>query len=503
MMYKKIELKDSTLDYALDEIDCFQKPITIALNSLDETMSDIFVMYAKTLEIYSYYSMSMIRNELLNILDSIGLVKRKKKKVDIIKYICDEIDKNNLLIIGLDYFEIFYSEYFRRESYPHWVIANGYDKYAKITSIIDYTQHMNLNYEYSNFHILNKLIYDANKLYRKNYGIQDDCFSINTCNNINVLQHIKTFLEFMISQLSKQELSTIFWLDIMKKAVEEDVEPIQTHIININKSRKVFFHKLIKIMYYLEYDKGEISAFGDGSQILIKQYINLTNINLIHFDNNTVEFIESIKIHEKLVFDKIIKFNQFVNLKMEIDGKRNNRIVRKRILNDDDGIVHVNDGVYFNFYKAKDYNWWEIDHAPKYELDILGNDETIEIQADIEIDNSKECDSFQVGFYIKSNKEAYFAGIGFNNICCIDNINKDNYSCYLEYKPMQSIYLKISHNFIEIGNCVGKIRNKILKRYYVRRNKVSVGLVCKKWGGYGNLCIKFCNVECSSNKIKM
>ena len=48
-----IELKNNIGHYTLDEVDCFQRPVAILLDSFDEIYSNVFIAYAKTLELYT------------------------------------------------------------------------------------------------------------------------------------------------------------------------------------------------------------------------------------------------------------------------------------------------------------------------------------------------------------------------------------------------------------------------------------------------------------------
>lgn len=106
-MKKLIDLNDDVTDFALDEVDCFQRPISIVLGSMDRQYSNIFILYAKTLELYASDTLREIRYNLIDILKHMGVVVEPYVKGRLLDFIYKKIDNNNLVIVGIDYNKLF------------------------------------------------------------------------------------------------------------------------------------------------------------------------------------------------------------------------------------------------------------------------------------------------------------------------------------------------------------------------------------------------------------
>ncbi|MDE7157740.1 MAG: hypothetical protein K2O02_07305 [Lachnospiraceae bacterium] len=119
-MKKIIDLNDDVTDFALDEVDCFQRPISIVLGSMDKQYSNIFILYAKTLELYTSDTLREIRYNLIDMLKHMGVVVEPYVKGRLLDFIYKKIDNNNLIIVGIDYNKLFYSQYYKGNSNPHW-----------------------------------------------------------------------------------------------------------------------------------------------------------------------------------------------------------------------------------------------------------------------------------------------------------------------------------------------------------------------------------------------
>ena len=483
-MKKLIELNDDVTDFALDEVDCFQRPISIALGSVDKQYSAIFLLYAKTLELYTSNTLREIRYDLIDILKHMGFFVEPFVKGNLLDFIYKKINNNNLIIMGIDYNKLFYSKYYKVSSYPHWFIVNGYDSNSKVISIMDYTQFMDKRFKFEPFALSDKILKNANKKFKVMYGEYYNCFSIEVIDiNKSLTEDIKKLLDYIIQVMEKKEFSIVALFNrlivLMKlpDVSQDDIKNAESQILNVNKGRKVFFSEIINLMDKFNFDIKSTDKFSEKSCKLITEYNNFSNYCLLRilsdqYDN--VKFKDMIRGLESEILELIKDFRHYISLfseKIQVISEKKN----EKILNDLDNVIHLEGkDVFFDFIKNREYNWWENDNAPKLKVLEINGMLAFEISAQIEISNESDCHNFQAGFYIINGEESYFAGVDVSDKICLDKINIDNYSCYYEYIPVQKIYIVISSNFLEVGKLNGKIKKCILKRYFERKNMITV-----------------------------
>lgn len=503
-MKKLIDLNDDVTDFALDEVDCFQRPISIVLGSMDKQYSNIFILYAKTLELYTSDTLREIRYNLIDMLKHMGVVVEPYVKGRLLDFIYKKIDNNNLIIVGIDYNKLFYSQYYKGNSYPHWFIVNGYNSDLKVISIMDYTQFMDKKFKFEPFVLSNKILKDTNREFKNNYGNYDSCFSIEIDNIEKSLnKEVEKLFDFIIQFMEKKEYSIVNLFNILLGLTQtfevslDEIKNVETQILNVNKGRKIFFSEIINLMYSYHYNTRLIDSFSDKSYKLITEYNNFSNYCLLRIISGKYEgikFKESIKSLENEILELLKNFRQYLFLlpeKLQTISKRN-----EKIINDFDNVINLKgENVFFEFIKNREYNWWENDNAPKLQIVETTGIGTIEISAHIEISKEDNCNNFQVGFYVINGDESYFAGIDINDKFCLDKINYDNYSCHYNYIPVQKIYVLINGDFLEVGQINGEIKKCILRRFFERENTVSIGLICKKWEDYGKLMVKFSDIN--------
>lgn len=499
-MYKVIELEDNLTEYALDEVDCFQRPLGILIDSINKSVLTCFILYAKALEVYSIYNQREIRHSILRYVNKFGF---EIRKADVTEYsfVENEIENNRLVVAGIEYRDLFYSSHYKEDSYPHWVIINGYDRNKQVFSIYDYTQFLDSQYTFKPFILEYRTMKRLNKKYKKHYGCYDSLYSINKSqyqkekNNI-VVNLLESILELMQNKnySTLNILNEVLFLKSSNSFV--DISIYQTFLMNIEKSRGIFFKNLAELMY--EYKYKMVDAFIELSQNIENEYSNFVKLILVKLIKGTyqnIKFKDTINKYETELIEIISKFKLYMS-EYSVTNKLEQIVEDKNIINDKDGVISIEDNrIIFDFVKNYEYNWWDYDKSPKYKISQIKNCKHLELKAKVNVEEYKKNYNFQVGFVVFDGKKYYVCVVDVHDKFCIDVIAKDNYSCYVPFNETFNIYVRIENGFIEFGTYNGEITKIYLKRKISDISDGYVGVVCKKWGKYGRLKVNFSDIN--------
>lgn len=500
-MYCIIPIEDHLGHYNLDEIDCFQRPIAIVLDNFDRMLANIFIAYAKSMELYAKWTSPIImRRNLLHILaDKMNIEIIPKGKEKFTKFLYNQLDNNYPIIVGVNYYGLYYSNYFLKENYPHWVIVNGYDTQCSLFSILDYTQFMERKFDFDKFVFQEKPFHKLNKDYEKIYSDMDSCFVLSPKEDIkkaNFRKMIGDFLRYSLNEMECGTNSVVLQLnDIASMKSKNQVELEKLRILNINKSRKKFVDILVDIMDYFNYDSKLIKQFYLTGSKLIYNWNNYSQFCFLQIDKGSVNAPFSltpvIKDLEEQMINCLMEFLNFIkasntNISIESEGKKH-----KGIQNDYDKVISVlsENEIKFSFFKPKEYNWWEHNNAPMYEILSSKGNNNIKISLVIEIEKKFTVENFQTGFYIINGEESFFVGVDSNDLFCMDKIYVDNFSCYGKLQYKYKLLLEINNKFIELSDVSSNAKKILLKRHFERANEIKVGIVSKTWGTPGLLDI--------------
>lgn len=505
-----IEIQDNLNAYALDEVDCFQRPIAILLDNINPKYSDVFICYAKIIEFYygscSFDKLSSTIAQVVS--NKMGIVFEQFKGRKLEKFICESIDSEYPVILGIDYCKMFYSRYYMRESYPHWFIINGYDSYTDLFSILDYTQFLDSKFQYEPFTLTSKMIKEFNKGYIKSYKTDYSCFTLNTDSiNTDIKKLVVDMLEFAMDNMQSGVYTIVRELDKLSARMnlqsdDTSIEKSRINIINLNKSYATLFKLILDFMYFYNFDSQAIEEIASLQNKISRLWQNFSLITLSQIDTQVggkFQTPNSIKEIEEKMVSVIEDFHKYM-LSFEATDEiavEKNISDKEKISNDPDNVISLlNEDVVFNFEKMKDYNWWEYDNAPKYEVVKTKAKNNITLSAKLDIANGFSTENFHAGFYIKTADDIYFAAIDNDSLYLLDKVNVDNYSCFKIFKNSYHLYVEVGNNFIEFGEYVGQVRKVILKRLFERQEDLSLGLACKTWGKFGKLNVKFTEIEC-------
>lgn len=519
-MSKILNFLDIPHKYNIDELSCYEHPIATALNYFDSNICNVYILLSKLYGMYMVDLQTNSRIAVINDLEKQFDIDIKLAKKISWKYLKECIDNNIPLIVGVNLYDIMYSENYLKKDWGHWFLVKGYDENNGTVIILDNVQYNDLGERYSDFRISFDMLMKAHKSFLKKYSDEITGISLSytekECQYKNAVKHILD-LYLSINVEKSDNYRQINLLRELEKLSKNDsdfasyyVEEFKKKIININKYREVFINELCKSMVNLEYDHDNIVKLKENAAILNELWKMFTlkySIIVTSKHEKIIEIDEEIKKCEIQIQNQIKEYALYLN-----GVKKNNSVVKNseinnityEIVNDFDGIIKGSDkNIQFSFVKNKIYNWWIEDNAPKVCL-VKSNFSKIDSKKELFIRtqmNIKKCDRFtsgekyQAGFYIKTYEDNnnYMCALNEQEEWSIDKVGYEGKTVF--NRDTYNIFVRIVEDMIIFGTYDDKGENILLQQKIINIGDFEVGLICKTWEKWGKLIVGFNNTE--------
>ena len=508
-----IYLEDIDYGYMYDEITCFEHPLIIALNHYNDEYGRLVTTLMKFRSTYvdDAFRNNFYRDIIIEEISKIfGVNIEENAKINQ-KKIIKSINNNRLIIAGINLKELYYSDYYKRDNWGHWLLINGYDEFTDNISIFDNVQFSSIEESYDQFVIPYILLKKANKSYINEFGYNQSFQEI-TVNKIRkekdvLLEIIKKYLSIKMDD-SKSYRQEIINLELNKLSNIADITFVQKEhqkkLININKYKRIFFLELEQYMEKYDYTNNCYEQFSIYKNF-VHELLEICKKQVYIYVKNMIsgqklnDIINNEIINKEIEIQKIIK--HFYNYLLDYNYKKidlNNYETYFRKENDKNYIelIKENENTYslkFDFYDGKICNWWEMDESPKVLFDI--NKYSCIVLKNVRFESNKV--SYlpsQIGIYVKNKKtkEAVLVGIEIN-----DNKEEIVYSIVGQSSIVLPIIWDDKSKIICTNNeneiCI-KVYNdgkeQIIYSELVDIDIIEVGITCKTWGNKGIRKIK-------------
>lgn len=508
-MIKKINLKN-TIQYPFDIVTCFERPIANQLNYIDVNYGHFFVIISK---IYQFYFASKDKNsreEIINLTEKILNVECKIiQRTGFINKVQNAIEKNCPVVIGVNLKGLFYSEYYRKENWPHWLLVTGYDTEKNIYYVLDDVQFLHMENMYGDFIITQKILMSINRKFLSEYDSKWSGFFFEPHQNISINDALIKILDFYFSfnicdkktfpQL--QLLQDLSYISNTNYKYTDLSDEIKKKIINTNKYRSVFVQEIEKYMTKLEYKESSILSMQKYNYELGKQWDQFITSNILNIlsnseiDSEIPDILIELELKIKSILLDFYKYIKFVqkNGQREIQNNFSKKHNKLQIENDVNNIIKIHKNeIVFNFKGDKKYDWWFDDDAPKVILKSkIDSSQSFKIETKIEVDNSFSQEYFQAGIFLRTSNKILFCAIDNGDSFVVDEIGELSKSAFYEFTNISMI------SVVKDGmNIVATLSNSQSKKleisWYLNTNEnVDVGLACKTWGRTGKAKICF------------
>lgn len=517
---KKLDVYDMPKNYYIDEVTCFEHPIAVAINYYDRKSCALYLILSKMYGIYFGDSRENVREAIFESMKEIlGIHKVAYGKVtsDIVK---KNIDKGNPVIVGVNLKSIFYSEYYLKRDWGHWLLINGYDEQNKTFSVVDNTQFGKLGEKYDEFTITYDILLQAAKEYKKKFGNDYICITFDKESGFQykkaLLYVLEKYVNIDLEQVS--EYRQIHLLEMLNDVSEKEgecnqyyCEEIKKKIINVNKYRGVLFDEIVGIMADCNYDIEKMYLYRNKIKKLYEVWDKFILLNLVkasrgrfNTDNNEINNIKNI---ETEIQNQVKEFINYLDRGTEFADKCKSKTIRKdeityEKINNKDNIIYGTDKeIIFEFDNKRIYNWWIEDDAPKVKIYtgyIENNNENIRLDTNIEIvrDVFEEDDAMlQTGIYIRTYADGknYICGVQGKEKWVLDRVGYDGQHQYINDK--YKISVEINGSEIIFRNIDKNNEQKIFNQKINTDAGFEMGLMCKVWNKPQDVKIYFKNTE--------
>lgn len=506
---KKINIKDIPYTYEYDEITCFEHPLIAIMEYINKGTGRYYAMLSKMFG--TYYQLNVREKILMECENKLGFRMKIFDKFNY-KKIKESLCLGIPVVVAVNLKDIYYSEYYMKKDWVHWILVKGYSDKGKLLYVLDNLQYSGIGHEYGDFCIPYKMLIKANKSYRKKYGNEYSVIEVQSIGEKNkkeifngiVCEYLKIKMN-IDSNYRQFELLNMYQKGITLENISADFQiEFKKKILNINKYRKLFFLEIEKEMLLYNYHDRKIQEYILAKKKILKLWENYILKNLAlknHFEDNKVR-IELKKSENSIQ----LMIKDFVDYLSEIEKKDDTscyNIEKYLFENNEEQIIKCkynedkSENITFNFTGKKIYNWWDMDDAPKVILDNidLNLQHKFEISKEILIDEKmRKADSnYEVGIFIRNidTKESIIFGIKNGNSLIVDKIGKYGQEFEINNVHKCKIYLSVDYNILKFGMVKNDKKNLIWQEENEGNKYYEVGLVCKTWGKSADLCVKF------------
>lgn len=503
---------DTTQKFTLDVVSCLERPLANILNAEYLGYGNIFILYSKMEHLYyknSRISVKDILNNCFNI---------KVNDTDFLSYkkIKQKIKSLNPIIVGVDLYYLYYSEYYLKKHWPHWILIKGYDESSDVLYILDNEPFRIFESQYQDLRITYSLIKKACIGFKKNFGIANSVITLDvsgmSCNDICSMR-IKTVSRYI--SILKHEMKVpvqIKLIDEFRKLNDMHdytsvgiYDELQKKIINANKYHMVICNEISEWISSNYDDAYKLKEVGVKLKDLWNGY---TIRGIIDIKNNvycgdSIKWMQNVaELHEELV-KLLIRVNENISNDINNDCNEENSLNIKKYEcvvnaeNNSDGILKCHGNEYiFCFNSAKTYNWWSEDHAPKV---ILSSEEMNEegrcIRYKVMPIHKDKGIHYQIGIFIREdNNIRWMDG---NYLCSVDEENNMVISKVGETEEVgqkcsdeDELCVYVDDERIRFGVNKDEYINYTLEKNFNGAGRIQMGIACKTWGRGGRLTLK-------------
>lgn len=529
---KKINLQDMPYSYEYDEITCFEHPVIVTFDFLNNGMGFCYALLSKLRGIYipkQQQNYNVREYVLKEVSRHFGVSIEEPKSLSY-KKIMDYLDNDIPVIIGVNLKNIFYSNYYAEHDWVHWFLIKGYKRKGELVTLLDNTQFEHIGHAYENFNIPFDIVKQANKSYVKKYGNEYASLIFGKEKQVDfdsmMMYILKAYTDIDLTnqEVYRQNALIKLYADTkirnnsfsgaMEMLGEDILNEFRKKLININKYREVLFNGISEYMQKSEFNMQMINEFAAfnlhvGELKNLWQKIIMKAIVKTMHGEKAEELVNEEVVHkEKLVQDDVRKFVKyltekspkekvvFVNGNKEEKGKINERMNERtcgleccdvRFENNDNQIIsnigHESYGkTTFTFNGISECNWWDMDNAPKL---IFENEvqQGMELVAELCI-SEYEGGNFETGIFVreKGTGRSYLEGIENERHLVISEIGKEGYKFDIDKKNKYSLFIREAEGNIEFGfKKNGEEWDIMFATDDMDLKHCELGIVCKTW----------------------
>lgn len=424
------KIKANKDEYSYDQINCFEKPVGIILNNFCQTSGNLFYMYVSLLKGYKINKprhqglrSSGEMTAIIHILKDIFNIDLNQASLteELHNPLMSRLSSQNPVLVPGNLKELYYSNFYKTENWPHLFLLKGFDFEKSIYYILDSVQLRTDTGTYKDFVIEYSKLERVFKSYVETYDVND--FYYFRDNFIKEIYPLRTILLNCLDvYLDEMQAQPFREVDILNMIADKtyDIYDLSALLMKTIKYKNVFFQELIGNVKSIGREGCFCDEFSTITRDIINEWNTFSNLYIadtyrnkpidINKVNNKIRQITALEKNAKDMVYQIYK----ALMKEQMENKeKNHKEVEFIFENNDNNIISQSapDEFIFSLCDGKIYNSWTDDNAPKVLLCNMNLDHclfNIKIKK-IEMDINSQ---FLAGIVLRTkSNDLYFWGI--------------------------------------------------------------------------------------------
>jgi hypothetical protein len=514
-------------NYTVAEVNCFEKPIAVAVDSYKKGFSHFYYLYIKMIQAYEVngYKYAMFQDFPIieatkDILPKLFGFQLKTILVDedIQNSIIKEIDCNRIVFVQGNLRELFYTNHYKCDDWNHLFLIKGYDETKKLYYINDAAHILAEDVTYMHFILPFEIVHNMfnNNPFNEKKYINSLYAPDNYEANIDLAakNFLKEYFEIIDTSCLKEELQlqAFDYNCNNKNLTDDEKKSIAYELKRITANKKVFFNELLLGLSLVVKDIESLNNIKDLTSRIISLWEVIINRSVINAYNNRenseMKRIKDVKALEFELFQSLSNiYNNIIAISENgINSNSTNQIcsftsTKFYLEYNDDNIINFNNHtINFCFNNGKTYNTWDEDASPKIMFDnTCYNPRKVELSARVRLLESSELPYLMAGIVLRDlSEKVYYFGIcnavkivldlgGINGNICNHNVNQKDFilKVRLEETKCSVLYAYYSDNpefilinTVDLNECIKEI-----------------GIGCKTWQEYEPISVEFSDVK--------
>ena len=423
-------MKDTVAKYSLDYLNCFERPVAIAMNFIEHNSGNLYIAYRK------FYQAFSIQEEKGNLLftsyeEDTGIQSHCVTITNnLTETLISLLDQNFPVVVPGDLISLYYSSHYMQDHWSHLFLIKGYDREKRLFYILDSiqqhtTDEIPVSYDFP-------IRFDDLEAVFQEYGKTKEpviCYYEKTDSSISFRDRLIKCFQLFYNHIKAEN----YIEKRLRVAFEEDSDK-RVYIdllMNCPKYRIAGLESLLTSMKDLSYDT---SAFQPILNEISKEWTLVNRIfsmKLLKNKNSTTEYpiSNALKDAEQRLLNELEKVLLF--LEKQYETKETSYLFEN---NQDQIIIPKDNSFLFQFHNDKLYNSWCSDYCPKVIVHSSKSPITaFEFSITTEVKLDRNVEGHQEGIFLRTSKQdMYTFGIDYLKTLAFDYVGKifiDTYKC--------------------------------------------------------------------------
>lgn len=480
-------MTDKIGHYSFEFVNCFERPVAIALEDERPGLGSLFLMYNALA--MSYHDQQYIHHNgffYSSVNKELKIdIKKNQVRKNIVEKIAEILQKEKCVLVPGNLKKLYYSEHYQQNDWKHLFLVTGYDQVSHLFHMLDNEQqsYMDENIFYTRFVIPSLNLTEIFQSYF--WKERNAVYTLEIPKQLEISEHILSFLNIVISKINAKQYMQDNLANIVQKESESEavVELYKLQLLSI-KYKYVMFRELANLLIAENIDTAKLECLNED-------LYRIWNISILSFIKRIIREPQNKIPYNKKEIDaaeldlknELVRIYELLHSKMIM--KKSSDKEKYVFVNNEDKIISLKSNrICFAFHTGKIYNSWKMDLCPKVRLLMENGADGIEyFRVKSRIIMHKHVNGFQYGIYIKTESENTYAfGYDYFNGAVIDQFGVDNLCHVPVDDEFKNLELSIQREGDELHFTVcSELETVDVGKLKLDCKIIECGVYCKTW----------------------